>query len=155
MYVDANWAGCHRSRRSTTGYVIYFQHNVVHSASKTQNSIALSSAESELYAICSGVVEAIHLRSVLSDSGFNEGKEVPIRIHSDSQAALCINRRQGPGKKSKHIQIRFLFVQDFVMLGSVELKKVHTDENMSDLQTKYLSTDKLPKVVGMQMLRFE
>ena len=69
VHVDANWAGCSKSRRSTTGYVIYFQDNVVHSASKTQNSVALSSAESELYGVCSGVTEAIHLRNVLIESG--------------------------------------------------------------------------------------
>ena len=79
--------------------------------------------------------------------------EVNIKLMSDSSSAIAITRRQGPGKKSKHIEIKYLFVQDLYKLGTVTIAKVHTDDNMSDLQTKYLSSDKLSKFIAMQMLR--
>ena len=149
VYCDANWAGCQRTRRSTSGYVIFYLNNVIHSASKTQHSVALSSAESELYAICSAVSEAIHLSNVITETEITE-KSVTIHVHSDSQSAIAISARTGPGKKSKHIQIRFLFVQDMVQTGHVKLHKVHTGSNCSDRQTKFIGKDKISKFTADQ-----
>ena len=151
VYCDANWACCQNSRKSTSGYVIFYMGNVICSASKTQHSVALSSAESELYAMCSAVTEAVHLSNLLSETCITQ-QTPKIHLYSDSQSAIAINQRSGPGKKSKHIQIRYLFVQDMVQNGAVVLHKVHTDNNCSDLQTKYIPTDKISKFTGMQMV---
>ena len=50
VYTDADWAGCSATRKSTTGFVIQVAGNTVHFGSRTQSVVALSSAESELYA---------------------------------------------------------------------------------------------------------
>ena len=44
--------------------------------------MALSSAESELYAICAGVNEGLHVRNFLLDS--NICSKLNLRIHTDS-----------------------------------------------------------------------
>ena len=49
-YTDANWASCETTRKSATGFVLYFFGAAVHYGSRAQATIALSSAESELYA---------------------------------------------------------------------------------------------------------
>ena len=43
VYADTDWAGCHKTRRSTSGYAIMIHGNVIHTASKTQGSVAMSS----------------------------------------------------------------------------------------------------------------
>ena len=53
-FTDASWAGCKVLRKSTTSYMIFMNGNLLISSCKLQSSIALSSAESELYASCSG-----------------------------------------------------------------------------------------------------
>ena len=73
MTSDADWAGCPESRKSTSGYCIQVMGNLVHAASRTQGSIALSSAESELYALCSAVSEALYLRNLMEESGITDG----------------------------------------------------------------------------------
>ena len=60
VFTDANWAGCKASRKSTSGGAMLLGSHVVRTWSKTQNTIAQSSAESELLAI----VKAATLRSV-------------------------------------------------------------------------------------------
>ena len=50
VYVDSDWAGCRRSRKSTSGGVILFGGAAVEGWSSNQRVIALSSGEAEYYA---------------------------------------------------------------------------------------------------------
>ena len=52
VHVDADWEGCPTTKKSTSGFYIIFLGTTVAFGSRTQATIALSSAESELYAIC-------------------------------------------------------------------------------------------------------
>ena len=65
VYVDSDWAGCPTTRRSTTGFVITILGTTVSYGSRTQATVALSSAEAELYAINTGATEALYLRNLL------------------------------------------------------------------------------------------
>ena len=49
IFVDSDWAGCATTRKSTSGFVIKFMGSTIHFGTRTQSTIALSSAEAELY----------------------------------------------------------------------------------------------------------
>ena len=49
VYVDSNWAGCRRTRKSTSGGIAMLGTHVLKSWSKTQAVIAKSSGEAELF----------------------------------------------------------------------------------------------------------
>ena len=53
--VDSDWAGCEKSRKSTSGGLIYFGTHVILHWARTQTTIALSSGEAELGGIITGV----------------------------------------------------------------------------------------------------
>ena len=57
-HVDSDWAGCSKTRRSTTGFVIFLLGTAIECGSRTQPVPAMSSAEAELYAIGTGVSES-------------------------------------------------------------------------------------------------
>ena len=59
--------------------------------SKTQNTIAQSSAESELLAIVRAATEALGMISLAADLGI----DLTARIHVDASAALGILERRG------------------------------------------------------------
>jgi hypothetical protein len=61
-YSDADWAGDRETRRSTTGYVFKMAGASVSWASRLQQSVALSSTESEYMAASAAVQEAVYLR---------------------------------------------------------------------------------------------
>ena len=47
--------------------------------------------------------------------------------------------RFGTSKKTKHVQLRFLFIQELVASGVVSFKKVAGTSNPSDVMTKYIT----------------
>ena len=51
VYSDSDWAGCLRTRMSTSGGVMMFGNGVVKTWSNTQTTIAQSSGEAEYYAL--------------------------------------------------------------------------------------------------------
>ena len=59
VMVDANWADDASDRKSTPDGVLYFYGCAIAKWSRPQSCVALSSAESELYALGSGAVEAL------------------------------------------------------------------------------------------------
>ena len=64
---DENWAGCHVTRKSTTGFVIQLLGTTVRFGYRTQAVVAPSSAESEFYAIGTRATEALHLKNFLGE----------------------------------------------------------------------------------------
>ena len=65
VYVDSDWAGCRRSRKSTSGGVIMFGGSAVKGWSSNQRVIALSSGEAEYYAALKGASSALCFRLCL------------------------------------------------------------------------------------------
>ena len=105
--------------------------------SKTQNSIALSSAEAELTALVKTSTEAIGIMAMAKDLG----KTLKTSVFADSSAAIAITKRRGNGKL-RHINIGLLWVQEKELRGEIEFVKVKGEMNPADLCTKYLSRDK-------------
>ena len=144
VFSDANWAGCKKTRKSTTSFMVFLNGSLIQSCCKVQSSIALSSAESELYAGCAGLVDGIQiatvLRFLLGDEHVcpNDGSRVRLKLYCDSSAARGVMQRLGSGK-IKHINIRHLWVQDLLKKRLFELNKVPTKHNVADLNTKKLS----------------
>ena len=54
VFVDSDWAGCRRSRRSTSGGVVLFGKHLITHWARTQGVVALSSGEAEMYASIEG-----------------------------------------------------------------------------------------------------
>ena len=125
VYVDSDWAGCTRTRKSTTGFIIYLFGCPIHSGSRTQDVPATSSGEAELYAMGTGSNEALHIRSFLLESKIT--KNVKIKIYTDSSAGKSIACRMGLQKRTRHVQLRFLFIQHLVANNIVWVHKVSGD----------------------------
>ena len=122
---------------------LYFLGALITSQSRTQATVALSSGEAELYAIGLGVSESLFIRSLLLESRLS--KNVNIRIHTDSTAGKSMATRFGTSKKTKHVQLRFLFIQELVASGVVSVKKVSGTSNPSDVMTKYITKEVLQR----------
>ncbi len=101
--------------------------------SNRQGSVATSSGEAEYYAVVKAGAEAWGVQSLAADLGW----KLPIEIFVDSSVAKAIASRLGVGKV-RHMEVRFLWVQELVNEGKIVMKKVATKDNVADLLTKPL-----------------
>ena len=141
-YVDSDWAGCRRTRKSTSGGIICHGAHVVKSWSTTQATIALSSGEAELYANIEGAARLMGAQSLAADLGWSVGLE----MHTDSSAGKSIASRQGIGKV-RHLDTKFLWLQQAVFTKRLIVKKIKGTENPGDVLTKYLSANEMQRVL--------
>ena len=138
VFVDADFAGCAKTRRSTCGGAIMWGESMMKSWSKTLSTLALSSGESELAAMAKGAAEGLGIKSVLHDFGIS----VNVEIHSDATAAIGIAGRQGLGR-IRHIAVSDLWIQQKLKSGAFTAHKVAGSDNIADLMTKPLDAVKI------------
>ncbi|CAK0906520.1 unnamed protein product [Prorocentrum cordatum] len=131
VMVDSDNAGDKTSRRSTVGQVVFVGGQVVKHACNLLQVIGLSSGENEYYAISAGACTGLGIQGLLEDW------QVPskVKVVSDSSAARGFASRRGVGKL-KHVQTRYLWVQERIVMQHLELGKIGTADNRSDLLTK-------------------
>ena len=139
-YVDADWAGCKRTCRSTSGGALMHGWHCIKTWSSTQATVALSSRESELYALTKGASQAIGLVALAADLGVH----FDAKLHTDASATLGIVQRQGLGKL-RHISVQYLWVQERVRRGALAVTKVAGADNPADLMTKHLAAQDVAK----------
>ncbi|KAH9723668.1 hypothetical protein KPL70_007189 [Citrus sinensis] len=138
-YVDSDFAGDLDKRKSTTGYVFTLAGAAVSWVSKLQTVVALSTTEAEYMAVTQACKEAIWIQRLLEELGHVQEK---ISVFCDSQSALHITRNPAFHSRTKHIGVQYHFVREVVEDGSVDLQKIHTKENLADVLTKPINTDK-------------
>ena len=142
VYVDSDWAGCRETRRSTSGGAVLAYGMCLKVWSNTQNVVARSSGEAELYAAVRGASEGLGLRAMLADLGM----EMALRLHTDSDAARGTCNRTGLGRL-KHLEVEHLWIQEAVRKRSIELIRVDGVENPADLMTKILSRQRIDELL--------
>ena len=138
IWVDTDYAGCRKTRKSTTGGVAILGNHLVKGWSTSQAIIALSVGEAEFYGMVKGGSIGLGIRSVLQDMGV----EKKIKVNTDSSTAKGIAMRKGLGKV-RHIEVNQLWIQDRVAKGDIELCKVPGIENLADALTKNVENEGL------------
>ena len=133
IYTDTDWAGCPRTRKSTSGGCVMLGTHLIKSLSSTQTSVALSSGEAEFNGVVRGAGIGLGFQSLLADLGV----QVPLRVWTDSSAAIGICSRQGLGKL-RHLDTHTLWIQQAVRSKRVDLRKIPGERNPADLFTKHI-----------------
>ena len=113
-FSDTDWAGCRRTRRSTTGGYTVAGSHLIEMWCKTQAVVALSSAEAELYGLVIASAETLGLISMYKDLGTHMNGVVL----GDASAALAIVGRRGLGKLM-HLDTNYLWIQEKAAKGDL------------------------------------
>ena len=133
-YSDADWAGDHADRRSTSGYVFQLANGAITWASRKQNSVALSTCEAEYMALSVTTQEVIWLCRLLEEMRC-EQKE-PTTIWEDNQGAISTAKNPVFHNRTKHIQIRYHFVREAVADNIIDIRYCSTRDMIADIVTK-------------------
>ncbi len=96
-------AGCRRTRRSTSGGEVMFGKQCIKTYSQTQETVALSSGESEFYGIAMAATMGLGMKGVTADLGL----EVKVQVIKDSRAAKSIAKRSGESEAHRGAGVAF------------------------------------------------
>ena len=135
VYADSDWASDQITRKSTSGGVLRLGPVVLGHWSKSQASVALSSAEAELNAMVKGLVEAVSIWNLVQELW---QKEVAIEAYTDASACRGMLLRRGVGRV-KHLSTKQLWAQGAVESFGVNIVKIPRAQNSADAFTHALS----------------
>jgi len=150
-FSDADWAGDHETRRSTTGFTFIFGGAAVSWGSKLQKTVALSTMKDEYMALCEASQEAVWLNKLVQSvatAGLRTAiSGGPINIKVDNSGCIDFSKNPAEHKRTKHIDIRNHFVREAITTDKVTLEHCATDDMVADPMTKELGKTKHDKHV--------
>jgi len=135
-FVDAAYANDKTKRRSTTGFAFTYSGGAIVYRSKAQSITALSSTEAELIAAVTAAKTARFIRAVLNELGFKQDGPTP--IYEDNKPTIDIVNSKKPTQRSRHIDIRFFAIQDWMDNRDISMHHISGVINPADDLTKPL-----------------
>ena len=115
--------------------------HILSHTSTCQSTRAFSSAEVEYYALVRGASYALGIRSHYRDLGI----ELKLDVYTDSSSGKSFATRRGLGKM-RHIETRYLWVQEHIALKTFRLHKILGTANPADVLTKPQTANQMMKV---------
>ena len=135
-YTDSDYAGDPETRRSVSGYILYVKNVPVCWCSKAQRAVTLSSSEAEWYALSEATKEIIFVLQLLESIHIKV--RLPIIVRVDNVGAIFLSGNINTASRSKHIDIRTNYVNEYVEDGVLKIVFVKSADNTSDMMTKNL-----------------
>jgi hypothetical protein len=139
VYTDSDWAGDKETRISVTGFIIFMLGVPILWKSRGQRSVALSSSEAEYFALSESAKDLKFVAQILITMGIPV--RLPIIVRVDNVGAIFMSENVSASSRTKHIDIRYHFVREFVEDKFIKIIFVRTDDNVSDGFTKNVSGD--------------
>eukprot|EP00965_Chrysotila_dentata_P143343 4736056-Pleurochrysis_carterae.AAC.1 len=65
-------------------------------------------------------------------------QEHPTPLNKDNSGAVELSKERRSCQRSQHVDRRNLKVREYVAHGCIEVRKIHTDDNVADVFTKSL-----------------
>jgi hypothetical protein len=112
-------------------------------SSKKQPTVALSSTEAKYRNVAIATCEVVWLQKLLSDLG--QSLDAPIIIYCDNISSILLANNLVYHARTKHIEVHYHFIKEKVLVKEIDLIHVSTKDQVVDIFTKALGTDKLRK----------
>eukprot|EP00253_Pinus_taeda_P012264 PITA_12264 len=117
-FIDSDWAGDHDDWKST--------------------------AESKYHGVIEANKEALWLRQILSEFGFQQ--QHPTTLWCDNQSVIQLCKAQVQHQRSKHIELDMHFIRKLIHYHVLEVNYCSTDDQIAYIFTKALTEAKFTKL---------
>lgn len=152
-YVDADWRGDKKDRKSTSGHLFILGSGPVAWSSKKQSTVAISSSEAEYVAAAYACQELLWLRQLLSDMGLQS--TTATTLYEDNQGCIGMIGSDKPSPRTKHIDIKYHMLRDLREQGIIDVKYCPTEAMWADMITKPLPKEKLRQLASAIQIQFQ
>ena len=105
--------------------------------------MTLSSTEAEYLAISEAVKELLFVIQVLEMMMIRV--TYPVIVHVDNVGAIFMSGNVTTTSRTKHVDIRYKFVNEYAEDGIIKIIFVRSEDNYSDILTKNLGSELLSK----------
>lgn len=133
-YCDADYAGCNKTSRSTTGLIVMFGGAPIHWQSSRQEIVTTSSTEAETVSLCTAVKDSLWLFNFATELGIIN--QTTIDVYCDNTSAISLASNQKCAKRTKHLRARFAFLQEQVQNKVIKISHVKSNLQLADMLTK-------------------
>ena len=148
-WADASYA-TREECRSQSGYCFALGANNAsfYVKSQKQKIVTLSSTEAEYVALFHAVTELVYLRRLLEELGFKQSATL---VFQDNQSTIHWGYGQQNHHRTKHIAVKYHYIQMLIQDGLVELEYLPTEDMRADLQTKPLTDELYTRLAHMHL----
>jgi len=108
--------------------------------SQKQKTVALSSCEAEFMAATVAAMQALWLRSLLSE--ITSTKPRVVTLYVDNTSAIALMKNPVFHGRSKHIDTKYHFIRECVERGQTVVKRISTNDQKADILTKPMAAGK-------------
>ena len=145
-YCDSDFAEDPETRRSTTGFVIFYGGGPIAWCSRRQPMVTTSSTEAEFVAAAECTKELLYLSEVIHEL---TGQRVRINLSIDNQSAMCLIKNGVLNKRSKHIDVRYKLISEKLKDGFLNIQYCPSDKQVAEIFTKPLKNVKFSNFKSM------
>lgn len=139
IYVDADWGSNSKDRKSVSGYIIMFCNCPILWCVNKQKTIALSTTEAEIIALCKGIQDILWIKGIISEIVSVKN----ISVFEDNQSCIrCLTNENNYGRM-KHIDIKLKFIRNVISDNCIKIEYISSDAQIADMLTKALPKTKL------------
>ena len=102
-------------------------------------------------ALKEAIIEYLYLISVIKQLNINNKEK--FHLFTDSLSAIKLAHNPEHYAKTKHIDIQYHFVREYVINNTIQLSHISTKEQLADILTKTLSGPTFKNLVSQMNLQ--
>eukprot|EP00959_Pyramimonas_sp_CCMP1952_P390283 8178342-Pyramimonas_sp.AAC.1 len=113
---DSDWASDHTDSKSFSGSCVFYNGSLLNFLVSKQATVTTSSTEAEYIALSEAVKEGLYFVNLINEV---ISVKTPVETYIDNIGAGCIAQNDVNNSNTKHIDIRYHLVRDWIAKGTI------------------------------------